>query len=115
MTMIDIMRFKESCRKVYFPVEGYSSAEFIIANGGLYYLLRDAQESELNEYEISATEAVQAASMCEENISRIVWQLTPFLEPSVDSISALCISVSLSASKSLHILILEGTISRRAI
>ncbi|KAL9107875.1 MAG: hypothetical protein Q9227_007293 [Pyrenula ochraceoflavens] len=100
MTMIDIAQFKEACRKIYFPVEGYSSSEFIIACGGLYYLLRDAHASELNAYDIEVEEAAQAAVTCEENISRIIGQFTPFLEPSVNSISALRMAAQLAVAQS---------------
>ncbi|GAB7351866.1 hypothetical protein MBLNU459_g2419t2 [Dothideomycetes sp. NU459] len=62
--LLEFSRFKGKCQTVYFPLNGYTLSDFIIVNGGLFDILSDAPEADLNFCGIDSAQADEAVAMC---------------------------------------------------
>ncbi|KAH8587449.1 hypothetical protein B0O99DRAFT_678074 [Bisporella sp. PMI_857] len=100
--MADIDRFKEICQRVYFPVEGYSIADFIVANCGLLGVLQSASQESFELCNVDPTSIPEAISMCQQNITSTLTKLTPFLEPSIFNIEALLFATYVAITRPDH-------------
>ena len=92
--MLDADRFKVVCQNVYFPINGYSMSDFIIANGGLISILENATDLELKACNIDSRDAAEGIAICERNVDAAIENLSPFLEPTLSNIEGLLFAVS---------------------
>ncbi|RSL59478.1 hypothetical protein CEP53_005763 [Fusarium sp. AF-6] len=76
-------KFEEICRKVYFAVDDYTKAEFIIANSFLSYVFA--------EHAVIRGDAMsrEYCDLCRSNLGNAVSRLTLFLPASMEMIAAL--------------------------
>lgn len=91
--MLDYARYKEICQKVYFPVNDYTAADFITANGGLFTILSDVPDEDMKRSGIDPEEAREAVKLCERNVFDTIERLSVFLEPTTGNIEALMVGV----------------------
>lgn len=88
--IIDQADFTEKCRDLYFCTTGYSPAQFIIVNIGLYYMFRE-QSFTLGEPE--AAEYRRCSSMCRTNFEQSLERLHLLIAPSLEACQALVFGV----------------------
>ncbi|EXJ76568.1 uncharacterized protein A1O5_01076 [Cladophialophora psammophila CBS 110553] len=89
-TFITVEAFIESCRKVYFATEDYSTAIFIIVNAGLYYIFQEKSfmdESESQDY-------LQYHYLCRDNLETALANLPLLLPPNKEIVEALLLGVT---------------------
>ena len=91
--MIGINDFTAKCQKVYFPIEGYSRADWVIVNGCLMYFMGTLTPAKMVQFEISSEEVPMWMEICKGNTIKTIEQLGLFLEPSLDNIAALLLGV----------------------
>ena len=91
----DASRFKALCQKVYFPVDGYSLSDYIVVNGVLFFLLQVAKTDRLLACGIDPAAATEAITTCENNVNSTIEKLSPFREPTIFSVEAVSIGVSI--------------------
>lgn len=82
------------CQRVYFPVNGYTWSDFVIVNAGIAHLLKDPTWTQLQAFDIGHDEAAEAIKQCEGNVDIVVRDLNFFIEPKIENIEALLVSVS---------------------
>lgn len=92
--MIDLDNLVEKSWKVYFPIGGYSSADFITVHAALLSIIRGASESDLRQLHMSTSDARERISLCQRNIGIALEQSSLFLQPCMDNIVALMLGVS---------------------
>ncbi len=90
--------FRNICQRVYFPVSGYSMADFIITNGGLCGILGMASTSQLREFGIDSETGDKVVAMCTKNVSITIANMSIFLAPTFSNIEALLFGVSSSST-----------------
>ncbi|GAB7351867.1 hypothetical protein MBLNU459_g2419t1 [Dothideomycetes sp. NU459] len=98
--LLEFSRFKGKCQTVYFPLNGYTLSDFIIVNGGLFDILSDAPEADLNFCGIDSAQADEAVAMCENNVSSAIAKMDPYIEPTLGHIEALLIGTNLAIYRS---------------
>ena len=100
---MDVDVLVEKCQKVYFPVDGYSSADFITVHAALLTIVRTSSEPEFRQLELTPKEVQETISLCQRNVGIALEQTSLFLHPCLDNIVALAHGVSpCSRSKSIH-------------
>jgi len=95
--MMTVGRFKEICQKVYFPVNGYSLADFMVVNGGLFGLLTTATDEQFRKCGLDPAVIPEAIAICDNNVDATILRLNPFLEPSLYNVEALLFGVRMSS------------------
>lgn len=91
--ILDADDFVRRCQKVYFPVDGYSSADFIIVHAVLKCFLRNASDSDLQYLGSSRSAAQSTLHLCQRNVDAALERLGVFLQPCMDNIQALMLCV----------------------
>ena len=91
---MDVDILVEKCQKVYFPVEGYSSADFITVHAALLTIVRTSSEPEFRQLGLSPQEVQEITSLCQRNIRVALEKTSLFLQPCLDNIVALAHGVS---------------------
>ncbi len=91
---VTIDDFIESCQKVYFATEDYSTAVFITVNAGLYYLFQE--KSVL--VEARSEEHLKYHYLCRDNLETALATLPLLLPSRKDMIEALLLGVSVVCS-----------------
>lgn len=86
--------FRNVCQRVYFPVNGYSMADFIITNGGLCGILGMASTSQLRQFGIDPKVGDKTIAICAKNVSTTIAKMSAFLAPTFPNIEALLFGVS---------------------
>lgn len=82
-----IEHFIDTCRKVFFAIDGYSNAEFIIATAGLYYLFTEIfQTSAPNP---SRQQFLAHGHLCRKALEAALSTVGAFLPVRMDSVQAL--------------------------
>lgn len=89
---VDIERFTDQCRRVYFNIEEVTDATFILVISGLAYLFFEAglsvkDSEEKAQYDMYFT-------MCQKNLETVLAQLNLLMPASLESIEALLMAVS---------------------
>lgn len=84
----------EKSQKLYFPIDGYSIADFIILHAALLFIIRHSDGYELGQLGLSPPDAQETISLSQKNIRTALEQLNPFLHPCMDNIAALVLCVS---------------------
>lgn len=92
--ILDADDFVRRCQKIYFPVDGYSSADFIIVHATLKCFLRNTSDSDLQYLGLSRSAAQATLILCQKNIDAAAERLSIFLQPCMDNIQALMLGVS---------------------
>lgn len=92
--LIDHDMLVEKCQKVYFPIDGYSIADFVIVHAALSSIIRVSSEPELRQLGMSRPEAQETVSLCQRNVRVALEQSSIFLQPCMDNIVALLHGVS---------------------
>ncbi|WAO96393.1 Zn(2)-C6 fungal-type domain-containing protein [Fusarium falciforme] len=84
--------FKEICRKVYFAVDDYTEAEFIIANSFLSYLFA--------EHAVIRGDATsrEYCTLCRSNLGNAISRLPLILHASMEMIAALTLGLNISTA-----------------
>lgn len=85
--------FREICQRVYFPVRGYSMADFIIVNGGLMGILGMASSEQIQAHGIDPVHGGEAFTLCSNNVTKTMANLSMFLEPTLSNIEAILFGV----------------------
>lgn len=82
-------KFEEICRKVYFAVDDYTKAEFIVTNSFLSYVFA--------EHAVICGDATsrEYCNLCRSNLGNAISRLPLFLPASMEMIAALTLGVSL--------------------
>lgn len=101
--ILDADDFVRRCQKVYFPVDGYSSADFIIVHATLKCFLRNTVDSDLQHLGLSQSTAQATLSLCQKNIETAVERLSIILQPCLDNIQALMLGVSCTLKSIGHL------------
>ncbi len=86
--------FVRKCQNIYFPIDGYSSADFIIMHATLICFLRNTSDSDLQYLGLSRSAALATLTLCQKNIDAAAERLSVFLQPCIDNIQALMLAVS---------------------
>ena len=94
--LYDLDVLVEKCRKVYFPIDGYSIADFITVHAALLSVIRSSSKSEFCQLELSAVEVQETTILCRKNIKVALEQTNLFMQPCMDNIVALIHGVSWS-------------------
>ncbi|CZS96334.1 uncharacterized protein RAG0_05706 [Rhynchosporium agropyri] len=98
----DVRRLRETCQRIYFPVNGYSASDFIIANGGLVAILGLPNAGQLEAHGLDIATASEAVKMCSNNVSVTITKLSIFLEPKISNIESLLFGVECAMAESDH-------------
>lgn len=80
-------------QSLFFPTENYSSAYMIVANCGLWKLLKNLEEHEFYQQDDEQAEYTNARSICEQNLEKAAAALPLLLEHSYIQIQALSLLV----------------------
>ncbi|KIW29830.1 uncharacterized protein PV07_05617 [Cladophialophora immunda] len=91
-TFITAESFIESCRKVYFATEDYSTACFIVVNAGLFYLFQE----KLFMDEANSQEYREYHYLCRDNLETALANLPLLLPRNKEMIEALLLGVTYS-------------------
>ncbi|KAG4438649.1 hypothetical protein IFR05_005866 [Cadophora sp. M221] len=94
--------FRDTCQRYYFPVNGYSAADFIITNGGLMGIIGLANAAQLEAEGIDPATAAQVVEMCSNNVSVTISKLSIYLEPKISNIECLLFGVQTAMAESDH-------------
>lgn len=86
--------FRETIQRYYFPLNGYSSTDFIITNGGLMGIIGLASAGQLGAHGIDPASAADIVEMCSNNVSKTLSKLSIYLEPKITNIECLLFGVS---------------------
>lgn len=84
--------FTEACRRVYFALDDFSPATFIIVNAGLYYLFQE--KAVTAESEAAAKEYTTYYGFCRANLETALAHLRFFQGASMEAIEALLLGAS---------------------
>lgn len=87
-----VENFAEACRRVYFALEDFSQATFIIVNAGLYYLFQE--KAVTAETEAAVREYTGYFQLCRANLETGLANLKFFLGASMETIEALLLGAS---------------------
>lgn len=87
-----VENFAEACRRVYFALEEFSQATFIIVNAGLYYLFQE--KSVTAETDAQVSEYTGYYELCRNNLETGLANLKFFLGASMETIEALLLGAS---------------------
>lgn len=87
-----VENFAEACRRVYFALEEFSQATFIIVNAGLYYLFQE--KSVTAESDAAVREYTGYYELCRDNLETGLANLKFFLGASMETIEALLLGAS---------------------
>lgn len=87
-----VENFAEACRRVYFALDEFSQATFIIVNAGLYYLFQE--KSVTAESDAAVREYTGYYEMCRNNLETGLANLKFFLGASMETIEALLLGAS---------------------
>lgn len=87
-----VENFAEACRRVYFALEDFSHATFIIVNAGLYYLFQE--KSVMAETDDMVRQYTGYYELCRANLETGLANLKFFLVASMENIEALLLGAS---------------------
>lgn len=87
-----VENFAEACQRVYFALEEFSQATFIIVNAGLYYLFQE--KSVTAETDAQVREYTGYYELCRNNLETGLANLKFFLGASMETIEALLLGAS---------------------
>lgn len=87
-----VENFAEACRRVYFALEDFSHATFIIVNAGLYYLFQE--KSVMAESDELVRQYTGYYELCRSNLETGLANLKLFLGASMETIEALLLGAS---------------------
>lgn len=87
-----VENFAEACRRVYFALEDFSQATFIIVNAGLYYLFQE--KAVTAETDAAVHEYTGYYELCRDNLETGLANLKFFLGASMETIEALLLGAS---------------------
>lgn len=87
-----VENFAEACRRVYFALDDFSQATFIIVNAGLYYLFQE--KSVTAESDAAVAEYTGYYELCRDNLETGLANLKFFLGASMETIEALLLGAS---------------------
>lgn len=87
-----VENFAEACRRVYFALEEFSQATFIIVNAGLYYLFQE--KAVTAQSDAAAREYTGYYELCRNNVETGLANLKFFLGASMETIEALLLGAS---------------------
>lgn len=87
-----VENFAEACRRVYFALDDFSQATFIIVNAGLYYLFQE--KSVTAESDAAVREYTGYYELCRDNLETGLANLKFFLGASMETIEALLLGAS---------------------
>lgn len=87
-----VENFAEACRRVYFALDDFSQATFIIVNAGLYYLFQE--KSVTAESDAAVAEYTAYYELCRDNLETGLANLKFFLGASMETIEALLLGAS---------------------
>lgn len=87
-----VENFAEACRRVYFALEDFSHATFIIVNAGLYYLFQE--KSVMADSDEMVRQYTGYYELCRANLETGLANLKFFLGASMETIEALLLGAS---------------------
>ena len=87
--LYDLDVLVEKCQKVYFPIDGYSVADFITIHAALLTIIRNSSEPEFRQLDLSPEEVHETNILCQKNIRAALERTHLFLQPCMDNIVAL--------------------------
>lgn len=87
-----VENFAEACRRVYFALDDFSQATFIIVNAGLYYLFQE--KSVTADSDAAVAEYTGYYELCRDNLETGLANLKFFLGASMETIEALLLGAS---------------------
>lgn len=90
---IDIERFTDQCRRVYFNTDEITDARFILVISGLAYMFLEAGLGAKNPEEKAQYDTYYA--MCQKNLETVLSQLNLLMPATLENIEALITAVSL--------------------
>ena len=91
---MDVETFTEQCQKVYFPVDGYSMADFVSMHAALLIVVRNMTDYDFQQLKMKSQDIVATIILCQNNITSALEQLNLFLHPCTENIKALIMGVS---------------------
>ncbi|KAG6993754.1 hypothetical protein G7Y79_00051g086740 [Physcia stellaris] len=98
--ILDVDDFIRRCQKVYFPVDGYSSADFIIVHATLKCFFQNTLDTDLQKLGLSRSAAQATLNLCQKNIETAVERLSIILQPCLDNIQALMLGAHVTLEES---------------
>ncbi|KPI45262.1 uncharacterized protein AB675_2796 [Cyphellophora attinorum] len=106
--------FKTLCQRVYFPTSEYSIFDWILVNGGLFFLFRDAEGDLHEKLQIERSDVVANLNMCKNNVDTAIHGLPLCVEPSLEACQAIIIgaSIAMEAAQGAHAWRLTSVASR---
>lgn len=87
-----VENFADACQQVYFALEDFSHATFIIVNTGLYYLFQE--KAVMAESDAAVREYRSYYELCRSNLETGLANLKFFLAPNMENIEALLLGAS---------------------
>ncbi|KAI1778847.1 fungal-specific transcription factor domain-containing protein [Hypoxylon cercidicola] len=93
-SFIDIERFTDQCRRVYFNTEDISDATHMLVHAGLAYVFFEAGWSSKNAEEMAQYDSYY--TMCQKNLETVLAQLNLVMPATLENIEALLMAASLS-------------------
>lgn len=87
-----VENFAEACRRVYFALDDFSQATFIIVNAGLYYLFQE--KAVTADSDAAIAEYTGYYELCRDNLETGLANLKFFLGASMETIEALLLGAS---------------------
>jgi hypothetical protein len=90
---LDANKLTDSCRNIYFAIDEYTVATFIIANGGLYYLLNEKALTQQDPARRAAY--LKHRTLCGDNLATVLGNLTAYMPAHMDNVEALLLGVGL--------------------
>ncbi|KAH8171199.1 fungal specific transcription factor domain-containing protein [Sarocladium implicatum] len=97
-SFLDVDELTAACRDVYFAIEEYTVASFIIANAGLYYLFN---EKALTQQDPARTAVyVENRTLCGDNLATVLGNLNAYMPASLDNVEALLLGASYAVEAS---------------
>lgn len=91
---VDIERFTDLCRRLYFSTDDITDATFILVNTGLAYLFFEAGLAASNPEEKAQYDTYYA--MCQKNLEAVLQQLNLLMPATLENIEALLMAASFS-------------------
>ena len=89
IALYDLDVLVEKCQKVYFPIDGYSIADFITVHAALLTIIRNSSEHEFRQLDLSVKEVQETNILCQKNINAALERTNLFMQPCMDNIVAL--------------------------
>lgn len=90
---LDLGELVSLCQRFYFPTDDYTVADFLTLNAALFLFISDLDESSAGQWQIGSTELTRDLELCMANLSTVARCLRMNMNPTIDNIQALVLTV----------------------